>query len=110
MFSAFVLAVVFAPPILSFLLRKTLVWWLPSFALCIGGAICVTQLDTKSHDEAGVLAGLGNFMMLVTAGALVLYGIVLLLITAAARRSVRRPTPPPPPQLPVATVVAMSDR
>jgi hypothetical protein len=109
MFTAFVLIVLFAPPILGYLLRNTPVWWLPSTGLLIGGGACFTQFDTTSHGEDAALAGLGNFVLVAMGGALLVYGFVLLLITAGTRRSQRRRTPPLPAPLPVATVVAMSE-
>jgi len=108
--SVLLLIVIFAPPIVGYILRKTRLWWLPGAALLVGAFVCFAGLDTTSHGEDAALAGLGNFGVLVASGVLLIYGVMLLWITSGAHeRALRRPTPPPP-SLPVATVVTMSKR
>ena len=108
MLQALILVGLIVPPITAMLLQRTRLWWIPGVALLIAGIIPFTQFDTASHDEAGVMAGLGNFILLVLGLGLFAYGAILLGIASWRRRQLQPRKPPAPAPLPVATVVAVS--
>jgi len=103
MFGLFVLTVVLAPPLLAYACRNTAGWWIPGFALLVGGTIPFGFLE-DTHGDVGGIGAMGNGILVIMGFALMAYGLLLLAITFGVRAALRRRQPPP--RIPVATVVA----
>ena len=103
MFELVVLLVVVAPPFLAYAARNTAGWWIPGFALLVGGVIPFGLLE-DTHGDIGGIGALGNGVLVIMGLALLAYGLLLLAITFATRAALRRRQPRP--SLPVATLVA----
>lgn len=99
MVAGFILATLFAPAVLAYVLRRTRVWWLAAIAIAGVGVYLLLTLDPPrehhSEDYWGAWVDLGNALQKAYAVVMFVYAVVLLLAARAGRKA--RPEPPPIP-------------
>jgi hypothetical protein len=104
-----VLAVLLLPPLLVSVLKRTPLYWLPGAGLVVLALIIWgTTGEVHSGHEENPLAGVGEFIALVAAAALSMYGLICIVVAARMHaRALRETTSPQPPTVepPPATVV-----
>jgi hypothetical protein len=96
--AGFFIATLVAPAVLTFVLRRTLAWWVAGVAIAGFGAYLLLTLDHGDHNVTHDMSAIDiGAMLQVGYGVFLLVYAALLLLAARARRKASRQPPPIPP-------------